>query len=157
MRVRVSCVAVAVISLLMVQFAWAQAPTTIVYQGRLSNQSGGPLTGPHTVTFRIYAAGSGGASLWTETHQVTADESGVFAVELGGVDPLDESVFDGNRRYLGLSLDGGLEMLPRQILASTAYAVSAGLAQVANGSITAAKLGDGSVISSKLAANAVAR
>lgn len=155
--------------------ALAEAPTTMVYQGRLSNQAGAPITGAHTVTFRIYATSAGGTSLWTETLPVTADANGLFTVELGAIDPIDESLFDGSKRYLGLSLDAGLEMTPRQLMSSTAYAVGARMANVADGSITGAKLAngavatahiadgtvgsadlaDGAVVAGKLAANAV--
>lgn len=135
--------------------AFAQAPATLVYQGRLTTASGTPLTGTQSVTFRLYATLSSGTALWTETHNVILDENGVFTIELGGTDPLDQGVFDGNKRYLGMTLAGGSEMLPRQLIASGAYAVSAGVAEISNGAVTAPMLGDGAVITPKLNDGAV--
>ncbi len=133
----------------------AQAPTTMVYQGRLTSTAGVPLTGNQSVTFRLYASASSGTAAWTETHNLLLDENGVFTIELGLSVPLDESVFDGTKRYLGMTLAGGAEMLPRQLISSAAYSVSAKTAEISDGSVTEAKLADGSIIASKIAEGAV--
>lgn len=157
MSVRRVVMSAAVICLFVIATdSFAQAPATLVYQGRLTNQSGAPLSGQHTVTFRFYAAPTGGTSLWTETLQITADQNGLFTAELGNIDPIDATVLDGSKRYLGLSVDAGLEMTPRQVVSSTAYALSARSAPVADGSITGPKLADGSVGSAKIADGTVA-
>lgn len=133
----------------------AQAPTTMVYQGRLTTTAGVPLTGNQSVTFRLYASASSGTEVWTETHNLLLDESGVFTIELGLSDPLDESVFDGTKRYLGMTLAGGTEMLPRQLISSAAYSVSAKNALIDDGAVTATKLADGAVLPVKLGDGAV--
>ena len=154
---KITSVALSLILVCLVgQNLFAQAPTTLVYQGRLTSTSGAPLTGSQSVTFRLYASSSSGTALWSETHNVALDENGVFTIELGGTDPLDEGVFDGNRRFLGMTLAGGSEMTPRQLISSAAYAVSAKTAEISDGAVTGSKLADGSVIASKIADGAVA-
>jgi hypothetical protein len=52
--------------------ASAQAPSTIGYQGILTDANGVAVpNGAQTITFRLYAAASGGSALWTETQTVT--------------------------------------------------------------------------------------
>ncbi|MCL4835272.1 MAG: hypothetical protein KJZ86_22730 [Caldilineaceae bacterium] len=44
----------------------ATSTGTIAYQGRLADSSGNPLTSTLNMSFRLYAAASGGTSLWSE-------------------------------------------------------------------------------------------
>lgn len=106
-----------------------EVPQTILYQGRLTDMSGRPLIDLTTVTFAIYEAATGGASIWTETHDLRPDDFGLFAAELGSTMPLDGSVIDGRRLFLGITIANSTEMLPRQVLTSVPYAVKAGVAQ----------------------------
>lgn len=108
--------------------AQAQAPSTMVYQGRLLNSSGLPITASTSVTFRIYAAASEGSPLWTETRSVTPDVNGVFTIELGTTTSLTTATFDGTVRYMGIQVASESEMTPRQVLASTPYALRAAAA-----------------------------
>lgn len=108
--------------------AQAQAPTTMVYQGRLLTAAGLPVTAATSVTFRIFSVASGGSALWTETRSVTPDVNGVFTIELGTTTALTTSVFDGSVRYLGIQVSGESEMTPRQVLSSTPYALRAAAA-----------------------------
>ncbi|MEW5874713.1 MAG: hypothetical protein AB1752_05980 [Candidatus Zixiibacteriota bacterium] len=120
--------AVAAMLLLPAVAVLAQAPTTMMYQGRLTDLDGAPLTGSRTVTFRIYGVASGGTALWLETRTVTCDANGVFATELGTTTAFDRTVFNGSKRYLGITISGDSEMLPRQVIASSPYALSAEIA-----------------------------
>ncbi|HHI03569.1 MAG TPA: hypothetical protein ENL22_08615, partial [candidate division Zixibacteria bacterium] len=63
----------------------AQAPTTMVYQGRLADIDGNPITGEVAVNFAIYLAPDADPAdnIWSETLPVTPDAQGVFTVELG--------------------------------------------------------------------------
>ena len=61
---------------------------TVSYQGFLQDDNGSPLSGPVDLTFRIYAASSGGSSLWTESFNDVALENGVFSIVLGQTSPL---------------------------------------------------------------------
>jgi len=108
--------------------AQAQAPGTMVYQGRLLTAAGLPVTAATSVTFRIYSVASGGTALWTETRSVTPDANGVFTIELGTTTALTTSTFDGSVRYLGIQVSGESEMTPRQVLSSTPYALRAAAA-----------------------------
>lgn len=122
--------------------AQAQAPTTMVYQGRLLNSSGVPITASTSVTFRIYAAASGGSALWTQTISVTPDVNGVFTVLLGSPSPaLTTTIFDGTTRYLGIQVASETEMTPRQALSSVPYAFRAGTDPIAYGIVNT----DGSI------------
>lgn len=97
----------------------AQAPNTILYQGRLTTAAGAALSSDTaTVLFAIYAAASGGTALWSASYPCSTDVNGVFTKELG---PIALSVFDGSKRYLGLKVRADAEMTPRQILTSAPY------------------------------------
>jgi hypothetical protein len=72
---------------------WADAPKLVNYQGRLTNASGTPLAGTYSVQFTIYDAPSVGNSKWTETQNVTTDANGLFAVLLGSITSLRDTVF----------------------------------------------------------------
>ncbi|MGC1378031.1 MAG: tail fiber protein, partial [Anaerolineales bacterium] len=133
----------------------AQAATStgaIAYQGRLADASGAPLTGTYILTFRLYNVASGGSPLWEEIWigannvQVT---NGLFSVMLGSITPIPQSLFIGNSSlWLGVDVGTDAEMTPRVQLGSVPYAI---LAQtVPDGSITTAKLADGSVTLTKL-------
>ncbi len=146
------------IALLMVGLVWAQnnqalrlfaAPTaqgnstgTIAYQGRLADASGNPLTQTVNMTFRLYAAASGGAPLWEE--QWTGANSvqvsdGLFNVMLGSVNPINQAVIINNRDlFLGITVGTDSEMSPRVQLGTVPFATQA--LTVPNGSITAEKM-----------------
>lgn len=100
----------------------AQAPNSIMYQGRLTNAAGDPITTNTSVTFYIYAAPTGGVPLYTAVHAITPDANGVFTVELLSV---NTTVLNGTKRYLAMKVGADAEMTPRQLLTSAGYAYSA--------------------------------
>jgi|GEM_PF-2556888 len=138
---------------------------TIAYQGRLADSAGNPLTETLNMSFRLYAASSGGAALWTE--QWTGPNGvqvsdGLFNVMLGSLTPIAQVVITGNSNlFLGITVGTDDEMSPRVQLGSVPFAVQA--LSVPDGSITAAKLAanvslmppDGSITTAKLANGAV--
>src|SRR5262245_8517100 len=65
--------------------AHAAVPSTISYQGVLTDAGGGIVPdGTHSFTFKIYDVASGATpALWTETHASVPITSGRFAVLLG--------------------------------------------------------------------------
>ncbi len=95
-------------------------PQKITYQGLLS-EDGDLVTGTKSVTFNIYGASTGGTSLWEEVQDVDF-ENGAFGVILGSVTPIPASVFEGSRRWLAVTIEGGSEMLPRPEIVSVGYA-----------------------------------
>ena len=104
--------------------ALAQAPDRVMFQGRLLRADGQPETGTQTLRFAIYAAPTGGVPLWEETHVDVPVQNGAYAVLLGSSKSL-AGVFDGQVRYLGVSLQDQSEMLPRLVIASVPYALQA--------------------------------
>ena len=90
----------------------AQAPSTMSYQGVLTDASGLiAADGPYDLTFRIYDIASGGASLWTEVHPGVVVERGGFSVVLGATNPLG-LVFD-RRYWMSVQVFADPELAPR--------------------------------------------
>jgi len=91
-----------IVSALVLVLLWpittAAAPGLVTYQGRLTDPSGSPASGPVAVEFRIYDAATGGTELWSESHAAVAVVAGLFKVELGAnseFDMLENGVIDG--------------------------------------------------------------
>ena len=104
----------------------AAPPSTINYQGNLTNASAQPVNnGAITMTFSLYAAASGGAPLYSETQTVSVS-NGLFNVRIGTISPINLP-FDVPY-FLGISVAGDAEMSPRQPLSSSAYAFRASTA-----------------------------
>jgi hypothetical protein len=101
----------------------AEVPQMINYQGRLANSSGEPLDTTVAMTFSIYEAGEGGTAIWSETHSIVEVIDGLFSVILGSAgSPLPDSIFDGEQRYLGITVGTDAELSPRTRLVSAGYA-----------------------------------
>ncbi|HLW86962.1 MAG TPA: hypothetical protein VKR57_00640 [Terriglobales bacterium] len=115
--------------------ATAVVPQLVNFSGSAINDQGKPITGIVGLTFSIYNAREGGAPLWMETQNVTADARGNYTVQLGAAAsqglPLD--VFtSGEARWLGVRLNGGEEQA-RVLLLSVPYALKAADAQTLSG------------------------
>lgn len=106
--------------------AFAQAPNTIMYQGRLTNAKGEPLVGPVTnVKFTIYGLPEGAPLnplYYTVTKSIECDDNGIFTTELGPI--TNAGAFSGSKRYLGITVGADDEMTPYQELSSTLYSMS---------------------------------
>jgi hypothetical protein len=64
--------------------AFAQVPSLINYQGRLTDTNGDPVTGSKNFSISIYDAATGGNLLYTEDiGAVTLDSSGVYSFQFG--------------------------------------------------------------------------
>ncbi|MBN2227473.1 MAG: hypothetical protein JW763_08915 [candidate division Zixibacteria bacterium] len=125
------------------------APSTILYQGRLTQANGSPITTATEITFKIYPTIDGVSALFTKDTSLTPDENGVFTVELG---PLDiSSHLQGTKRYLGITVGDDAEMSPRQVLTSVPYAISAENAKyIADNSVTTGKIADGAIVNADI-------
>lgn len=112
-------------------------PNLLQYNGRLTDATGNPLNGAQTVTFTIYADSLGVTQLWTETRSVTT-VNGLFALTLGTGTVIGASVFDGSPRFLGIKVaPDAVDLLPRQRISSSAYALRSGFAEaIASGTGT---------------------
>lgn len=125
-RLILVCLALGLVSS---QGALAQAPASMVHEGHIDlSQLSATCIPPLTVEFSIYTTPTGGAPVWSESSGVTTDAGGDFTVLLGSTNPLTPAVFNGAIRYLGFRVCGGAEVLPRSMLASAPYAISAGRA-----------------------------
>ncbi|RDV36284.1 hypothetical protein DV096_19735 [Bradymonadaceae bacterium TMQ3] len=130
--------------------AFAQAPTTLMQQGRLLTDDGEPMIGLVAMQFTIYSAESGGEVLWQDEVEVQLDDSGFYSVALGDQgSPLDASIVAGGEAYIAVAIDGGSELSPRFKLHSVPYALSSSFAgraavadQVAAGSVTRESLSE---------------
>jgi hypothetical protein len=95
--------------------------TSFTYQGRLTDASG-PVSGPVDMQFRLYDEASGDhPALGTQAIAAVAVTNGVFTVALdfGG------TAFNGDRRWLGISVNGDPELTPRVPLTAAPYALFA--------------------------------
>ncbi len=126
-----SVLAVACVLFLLIcaQTGQGQIPTTISYQGVLSDVAGNPVAdGNYSLTLKLYQASSGGSAVWTEVQNVTTAK-GVFNVLLGSVTPFALG-FD-EQYWLGVTVGAGTEMTPRVALAAGPYSIHASMADTA--------------------------
>ncbi|MBI5126828.1 phage integrase SAM-like domain-containing protein, partial [Candidatus Roizmanbacteria bacterium] len=128
-------------------FAYPSAPVTagrlLSFQGRLTDAFANPITTATNVTYKLYNVSTGGSALYTAGPcSTTPDQDGVFNVLIGGVgyiptppsstynslcgSEIDTSIFSENPNvYLGITVAGDSEMLPRQQIANVGYAINA--------------------------------
>ena len=97
----------------------------IAARPRVFDAGGVPVVGSQDVKFAIYDQELGGVEIWTETISIDFDE-GFFSVRLGEQALLDEVVFDGSTRWLGITVGNDPEMTPRAAVESVPYAMFAG-------------------------------
>jgi Leucine-rich repeat (LRR) protein len=99
-------------------------PTTLNYQGYLTDNAGTAITATPTITFRLYDADTGGTPYW-ETNIPVNVTNGVYSVVLGESTAINPTMFS-KQLYLGVHIQGeASEMTPRQKLAAVPYAMRA--------------------------------
>ncbi|NOZ07997.1 MAG: hypothetical protein GXO91_03850, partial [FCB group bacterium] len=97
---------------------------TFSVQGVLRDPLGKTVSdGTYAMTFRLYDQETGGTPLWEETQGSVQVLHGVYNAELGSVTPLDALPFD-TTYWLGLSIEGGVELEPRFKLLKSPAAMS---------------------------------
>ena len=102
-------------------YVLAQPPTTMNYQGYLTDAGGTPLNGAYNLTFSLYDAAAGGTQEWgPEAHPGVQISNGLFAVTLGTTVDLYPDDFD-EALFLQVSV-GGDVIATRQPLRPVAYA-----------------------------------
>src|SRR6202162_3780748 len=62
-------------------------PRLVRFGGTAKDLDANPLTGVVGITFALYSEQTGGAALWLETQNVTADSNGRYVVLLGSTKP----------------------------------------------------------------------
>ena len=70
----------------------------------------------------MYSVATNGAAEWSETHQDVTITNGIFVVELGSLNPLPDALLNFGALYLGISIDGGVELVPRMPVGSALQA-----------------------------------
>lgn len=105
-----------IISLTLISSSSAQDTLLISYQGRLTDDGGNPITGTPSMTLTIYDGT--GVSKWAETHPAVQVDDGLFSVTLGSQTALPDTVFNGEDRYLGITVGSDGELSPRSLLTS---------------------------------------
>ena len=110
-------------------------PRLVRFSGTVKDLNGNPLTGVVGVTFALYPDQTGGAALWIETQNVTADSNGHYVALLGTTKPdgLPTDLFTSEQaRWVGVQVSGQAEQ-PRVLLVSAPYALKAGDAETVGG------------------------
>ena len=107
----------------------AEIPKLINYQGMLTDNSGNPLNGTYSITFKIYNAESDGTKKWEETQSTVSVSNGLFNVILGSVTPIN---LDFSEDYW-LDITVGAEHMPTRLkFTSVGYAYRARWADTAS-------------------------
>ena len=119
---KAACRLLNLMAVLMLATTACAAVTPITVQGSIKDSGGTPVTGTHSMAFRIYDNAVGGTLLWTEAHASVAFTNGIYSATLGSTTSLDGIFGAGAQLWLSVSLDAGSEFTPRQQLAATAYA-----------------------------------
>ena len=120
MKRAIACMVLLVVSLTVA--AIADIPLVLDYQGVLTEAGGTAVTdGTYDVTFRLYTDFTGGTHFWQETNSVVVTK-GIFNVVLGTLTSLN---FDFDETYyMGMSVEGEPELVPRIMLTPAAYSFS---------------------------------
>jgi hypothetical protein len=113
--------------LLVASTATAQVPQRLGYQGRLLKADRTPVTGAKTLTYALFASETSTGALWSEQQDLLLTD-GFYSTYLGSVTPFPPGLFDGSERFLEVSVDGA-PLSPRQLVASVAYSLRAGVAR----------------------------
>ncbi len=129
---KTSLVVIALFSLLLV--AHATPRQEINYQGQLTYSNGDPIDSTVAITFDIYVSGSGGTSLWSETHGSVTVQDGVFDVVLGSSNALPDTMFANNDSLYIQSTLGSTIISPRTRLTSVPWAFDAATLDGVDGS-----------------------
>jgi trimeric autotransporter adhesin len=152
MKFRTACVLGVSLSLALLlaptTFAQTTAETTsprprlVRFSGTAKDLDGNPQTGVIGITFALYSEQTGGAALWLETQNVTADNNGHYAALLGSTKPdgLPTDLFTTEQaRWVGVQVSGQAEQ-PRVLLLSVPYALKAADAETLGGKPASAYL-----------------
>jgi len=134
------------------------APGLMNYQGRLTDNTGNPITTSVDVTFTFWNSETGGTQLgggFSDTYTVTPDAAGIYSTMIGD-DPgnlIPASIFTGDSVWLNVNV-GGEDLSPRKRITSVGYAVQASHAQTAGDAFSVKKVVRDFVVASGKSVNA---
>jgi hypothetical protein len=122
----------------------------IYYQGQLTDDLGAPLDTAINMTFTIYDDSTGDTVWWTETQPGVMVTNGLFSVLLGSAgNPIVDTVFAGEFRWLGIQIASDPEITPRTRLVTVPWAYRVSTVDGASGgSISGDLEATGAVIAS---------
>lgn len=120
--------------------AWADVPTKMSVQGRLTTAAGAPVpAGFKNFTFKIFDVQVGGVEIWPggpgETQLLSTDANGLWNAGVGSLIPLTEVVFMVPVRWLEVTVNDGVnppETLPRIELRTNPYTYRAATSEQAD-------------------------
>jgi len=123
----------------------SSTPRTLSYQGMISGDNEA-VTGERLLTVTLYGDPEGTVKLWQGSMKTLIDRNGIFNVLLGSTDnPLPQSQSLDRPLFIGISIEGSPELMPRGQITASPYAINVG-----DGAITSRKLSSGSVTADKL-------
>ncbi|MCO4761724.1 MAG: hypothetical protein KC502_09485 [Myxococcales bacterium] len=107
----------------------AAVPNTVLYDGFLRSTTGGPAAdGQYTFGFALYDSSTAKSAFWQQGGVQLQVKSGQFSYVLGSATGLSAGTLSGKKQvWLGLKVGSEAE-LPRQQLHSTAFAMTAAVA-----------------------------
>ncbi|MCI0541639.1 MAG: LamG domain-containing protein [Verrucomicrobiales bacterium] len=106
--------------------------TSISFQGALNDSNGQPLAnGSYTLTFKLYDVPTSGRLLGSSVVSSVTVSGGIASA----VVPVSAAWFDGQTRYLGISIDDGQQLSPRVLITTVPYALRAGTSGDENGNL----------------------
>lgn len=126
-------------------------PTTINYQGRLTDGNGMPQPPSNKVmSIRVYDGETAGVQLYSESlGSISVDANGLYSFQFGAGPPaISGALATGSGHWLELTVEGAIQT-PRQKIQAVPFAMIASTADdVKDGVITAAKLSSTAVTES---------
>jgi len=118
--------------------ASAAIPGSVAIEGVVQAKGGGPAAdGTYAFVFSLYAAGTGGKAIWSESIKLKVS-SGAFSHVLGSVKPISAAAVNGAKSlWIGAKIGGDPE-LPRERIHSVFFAHGSAWAATADTAKSAA-------------------
>jgi hypothetical protein len=108
--------------------AQASVPSTMTYQGYLTDLASRPVDGTFAMRFSLYRQAQDGDAFWQEDWAQVTVSKGAFNIALGTHTPLQQGWFGQGGIFVEVSVEGDV-IAPRQQLNSVAFAIEAANAQ----------------------------
>ena len=107
-------------------------PRLFSYQGLLTDAAGLPMTGPVSITISLYDAATDGQLLFTEQHNNTPLNKGVFSLYVGSatVGGLPDNAISTSEVWLGIQVNGDAELQPRTQIVMAPFALKSFAAEM---------------------------
>lgn len=109
-------------------------PSTITYQGLLTDDNGDAITRTASIRMDIYDVENGGTSLWNETHSGVIVEKGLFTIDLNSINSDWNSIDFSKKLWLEITIAGNT-LTPRIVFNSSSYAMASNKLFGAAGSV----------------------